>query len=96
MMEWLADIWGRQIRYGEEPDDPERRLKSMTRSEVVTEVRRIADLETSLEAMGSAAKAALQAGAPAEDVRLDVALQTAEQVKEMLARVKYELQGGLT
>lgn len=43
VFERLADAWGRQIRYGEDPDDPERPFGgTATRREIVELVRRFA------------------------------------------------------
>jgi hypothetical protein len=44
MVERLADAWGRQIRYGGDPDDPDREaVKGWTRRDIVTFVLAVAE-----------------------------------------------------
>lgn len=44
ILERLADYWGRQIRYGDPPDDPTGRVATLTRSRVVELTRRLSPL----------------------------------------------------
>lgn len=62
-MEYLGDLWGRAIRYGGEPDDPDSRDRATegpTRRELVQRIKRLggelhelAQLENALEALRS-------------------------------------------
>jgi ppGpp synthetase/RelA/SpoT-type nucleotidyltranferase len=42
--EKLGDLWGRQIRYGGEPDEPETPLDGVTRAQVIDALRQASEL----------------------------------------------------
>jgi hypothetical protein len=51
VFEKLGDLWGRQIRYGDPPDDPTSLIPSgrMTRAEAISELHELSELIDELE-----------------------------------------------
>jgi ppGpp synthetase/RelA/SpoT-type nucleotidyltranferase len=83
VMEWLADRWGRQMRYGEPPTSPEAPIVSdspVTRADMYASLRSLADqIAAHEEAVDDADQAELALGEQAsEDARARVALTRAE------------------
>jgi hypothetical protein len=84
-MEGLADRWGRQMRYGEPPDDPTALIapgRTMTRADAYASLLAFADHIATHE----------EAAHQAEDVERNLGEEASEDLRTRLALTKAELQ----
>jgi hypothetical protein len=90
IVERLADRWGRQIRYGGQPDDPQREIGDSTRLEFWNAVVGLSDTVHRIEEVAADQNFGVDAGAVPEDlgrVEIDEARRKLHEVLAVLVEL---------
>ncbi|HYO46158.1 MAG TPA: RelA/SpoT domain-containing protein [Gemmatimonadota bacterium] len=96
IVERLADLWGRDIRYGGEPDLPETPVGEITRKDLWELIRGVSDQMHALEEAAADQNFAVGSGEAPPGLQLVDLEQARRDTREVLARLRDFLASGAT
>jgi ppGpp synthetase/RelA/SpoT-type nucleotidyltranferase len=96
IVERLADLWGRDIRYGGGPEQPSTPVGDLTRQDLWKLIRGISDQMHALEEAAADQNVAVEAGDAPAGLQLVDLEQARRDTREVLARLRDFLASGAT
>jgi ppGpp synthetase/RelA/SpoT-type nucleotidyltranferase len=94
IVERLADRWGRDIRYGGQPADPDRRIGEMSRRDLWELIRSMSDSMHALEEVAAGQNLAAAAGRASTGVERRELDQARRKMREVMASLRDFLDQG--